>query len=398
MSSWYFPSWNGDVRIESVEDDPGSTIITIIEPTVEELRVLNACAQLFKGKGWLGKRKTIWNPRGNRDFQKTTVAAPLAEIGLYMIAHLKPGVTALTAVKLTDGTVTAKGSAERGFLSWLNNFFDSADGDKEFGTTGQLAGILESAAEVDSESAKLVAQRMWERAEERRAKDSGNPKPAKEDSPHRKEAEEPKAIEKKEPEVEKAVTVRRPTPSCPRCLPGSVEAADEVLQSFLTEEQHEMWAKERAIEVTGHLSGHRYIVSHRNGRHAQRAGKICFDQDDCGVLHFHDNTVPPEEEVLATKLMLEHRENWLRHEASCLGGDFDWVFKNPFGDGGDGVKDSVFAGQIGNFMRGFLMTFEGGKFALPEDRPYVGKANVDVDKLIDKLSKSTCGNFVSYGY
>lgn len=397
MAHWFFPSWNGDVRIETSEDDPGSTIITIIEPTVEELRVLNACAELFKGKGWLKGRKTIWNPRGNRDFQKTTVHAPLAEIGLYMIAHLKPGVTALTAVKLSDGTVTAKGSAERGFLSWLNGFFESADGDKEFGTTGSLAGILESAADVDSESAQLIAQRMWERSEEKRREERGDPKPTKEDSPHRKESEEPKAIEKK-PEVEKAVTVRRPTPSCPRCLPGSVKAADEVLQPFLDEEQHEMWAKERAIEVTGHLSGHRYIVSHRNGRHAQRAGKICFDQDDCGVLHFHDNTVPPEEEVLATKLMLEHRENWLRHEASCLGGDFDWVFKNPFGNGMDGVKDSVFAGEIGNFMRGFLMTFEGGKFALPADKPYVKKASGDVNKLLDKLARVAKGGSNNYAY
>ena len=36
------------------------------------------------------------------------------------------------------------------------------------------------------------------------------------------------------------------------------------------------------------------------------------------MLHFHDNSVPPEEEVLAAKLILEHREPWLRNEATCL--------------------------------------------------------------------------------
>ena len=46
--------------------------------------------------------------------------------------------------------------------------------------------------------------------------------------------------------------------------------------------------------------------------------KICYDIDDRCVLHFHDWTVPPEEEVLATKLILEHREAWLRNEATVL--------------------------------------------------------------------------------
>jgi len=72
----------------------------------------------------------------------------------------------------------------------------------------------------------------------------------------------------------------------------------------------------------GYISGHRYLVSHRHGRHAQRAGKICFDLEDSGVLHFHDNSAHPEEELLATKLIIEHRENWLRHEAKRCPADF----------------------------------------------------------------------------
>ena len=125
--------------------------------------------------------------------------------------------------------------------------------------------------------------------------------------------------------------------------------------------------------VTGHLTGHRYLLAHRHSEKAARLGKICYDIDDHGVLHFHDNSVPPEEEILAAKLILEHREPWLRNEAACLGNDdgsdgFDFVFKNPFGDGSDGVPDSVFTGEIGNFLRGFLMTFADGKYALPKDR------------------------------
>ena len=54
--------------------------------------------------------------------------------------------------------------------------------------------------------------------------------------------------------------------------------------------------------------------------------------------------MPPEEEVLAAKLILEHREPWLRNEATCLQQTKDgkWHdlgflrYKNPFGDASDG--------------------------------------------------------------
>lgn len=401
-AAWFFPSWNGDVRIEEDPVDPKVTIITVIEPTVEELRVLSACAELFKAKGWMGRWKTIWNPRGNRDLQKTRIHAPLVEIGLYMIAHLKPGVTSLTAVKMSDGTVTAKGSAERGFLNWLNSLFSRADGNRNLGSTKQLAGLLESAAKMDSAAAEAAAQELWEKAEAKRAKDREaeiqveEEERAKEPPPHRREAklEEEKPEPKPEKKPEKAATTRRPTSCCPRCTEGSVEPATEVLLNFLDDEQHEMWAEERAFIAHGHLTGHRYLVAHRHSRHAQRAGKICFDLDDAAVLHFHNSAYPPEEEALSAKLCIEHRENWIRHEATCLGGDFDWVFKNPFGGGGDGVPDSQFAGEIGSAIRGFLMTFEGGKYALPQDRHLVGKVNVDVGRMLGRLSRST--SYYSY--
>jgi hypothetical protein len=79
--------------------------------------------------------------------------------------------------------------------------------------------------------------------------------------------------------------------------------------------------------------------------------------------------------VLATKLCLEHRENWLRHEAtmlthipyplanharaaSQLGPVFK--FKNPFGDYLDGVADSSL---IRGFGEAFLAAFTSAKAA-----------------------------------
>jgi hypothetical protein len=149
----------------------------------------------------------------------------------------------------------------------------------------------------------------------------------------------------------KAASVKRPTPCCPDCEVGSVTPASEVLLAFLNEDEHATWARERAIVVTGGLTGHRYILAHRQSAIASCNTRMCFDLDDGQILHFHDNSVPPEEEVLAAKLILEHREPWLRNEATLLGGD-NLKFKNPFGDLSDGTESAAFVSEIGRWFRG----------------------------------------------
>ncbi len=152
----------------------------------------------------------------------------------------------------------------------------------------------------------------------------------------------------------KAASVRRPTPCCPDCEVGAVAPASEVLHSFLTTEEHDTWARERAIVVTGGLTGHRYVLALRQSAIAAYNTRMCFDLDDGQILHFHDNSVPPEEEVLAAKLILEHRESWLRNEATLLEGS-NMKFKNPFGGLGDGLESAAFAREIGHWFRGPLV-------------------------------------------
>lgn len=156
------------------------------------------------------------------------------------------------------------------------------------------------------------------------------------------------AIKKIADKIEKegakaAASVSRPTPCCPNCEPGSIEPAREVLLSFLTPEQHRDWSEHRAITVTGHLSGHRYLLMHRHSPGAIRNTRIAYDLDDRGTMHFHDVSLPPEEEVLAAKLILEHAEPWLRNEATCLYAAPTDVFKNPFGDSMDGTESASFS-------------------------------------------------------
>lgn len=163
-----------------------------------------------------------------------------------------------------------------------------------------------------------------------------------------------KALAKKPAEA--AATVKRPTPSCPDCYVDAIKPATETLLAFLTPDQHETWASGRYIVCRGGLTQHRYILAHRYSELAASNTRICFDVDDRKTLHFHDQSVPPEEEVLAAMLCLQHREPWLRNEATCLGLGFSHIFKNPFGGALDGVADANLTATVGMFARGLAMT------------------------------------------
>lgn len=163
-----------------------------------------------------------------------------------------------------------------------------------------------------------------------------------------KKAVEPDAVVDK-PKKKKAVSVSRPTPSCPQCVPDARSRASEVLLSFLSPADRRLWEAERCVVARGGLTGHRYVLAHRHSDLAVRFGRICYDLNDDVVLHFHDNSVPPEEEVLAAKLILEHREPWLRNEATFFG--VGQRFKNPFGDFLDGTFDAGITQAIGVVMR-----------------------------------------------
>lgn len=292
---WYIPSWNGDLRLEPHPENAERTLLSIIKPTPAELVTVNQMGKTFEALGWLKEPwQEVVRKRLARD-QKIEITAPLEKVGPLASALMRPGKQVLTAVRFKGG-------------------------------------LVETVSGQDPEALAALAEK---------AVDATPDKPA-----------------------EAAVTVKRPTPSCPACIPGANSAASEVLLAFLSEIEHESWQRDRCIFVEGGLSGNRYRLSHRHSRFAQQSGRMCVDLDDRMIVHFHDWTVPPEEEVLAAKLILEHREPWLRNEATMLAGSFMpgdavqcvlgkpklLVFKNPFGDGLDGVRDAFFTDQVGRSL------------------------------------------------
>jgi hypothetical protein len=282
---WYMPSWNGDLRLEADAKDSGKTLLWIEKPTDHELKVLAKLRDVLFAAGHL---KDKIDPK---DFSRSFFAKKKSIVIDAPIATVGP--LAAKLMKPGEAVLTAVTFKDGKVLTCT-------------GTGSELVELAGAAAEAAE-----------------------------------------KAPEKEKPAA--AATVKRPTPSCPQCVPGSIEPAREVLLAFLSEEEHEQWAVSRTLTITGGLSGHRYLLAHRHTDAARRVGRICYDLDAECVVHFHDRSVPPEEEVLAAKLILEHQEPWLRNEATMLGMQgHALVFKNPFGGGLDGVPDAKFTSAIGN--------------------------------------------------
>lgn len=299
---WYVPSWNGDIRFESDGDD--KTVIKVIEPTADEIRRLDTMTQLFKEKGWVSTQ--LWKPNGDPKEQVTEVKTGILNVADQVIKNYAPGKATLTAIVFSDGSI------------------ETVESDKN------LLVNLEDSLGITAEREEA----------ERKAK----------------EEEEEEAARKKK-EAEKAVSVKRHTVCCPRCISGPLTAAGEVLRAFLTDEEWKEYSEnDHSLIVTGGLSHHKYIVSHRHAKWARHHHKICHDLTNGHTLHFHDWTVPPEEELLAAILILRYREHWLRTAGSGSGAP---SYSSGFGDGMDGTRSTSFTWAFGNAMTQVEEVFTG---------------------------------------
>jgi len=252
---------------------------------------------------------------------KRRISAPLEKVGPLVVAITRPGPAVLTAITFKGGQCLVTS-----------------------GSTVELAALIEAVADPAAAKAENAALEKAT-AEKAAAAKTAAEKAEAEQKEAEAKAKASAALAKSEPKA--AATVRRPTPSCPQCQVGAIQPASEVLLSFLNEEEHESWSRGRFLIVEGGLSGHRYLLAHRHSTLAAKIGRVCFDLDARCVVHFHDWRVPPEEEILAAKLILEHREPWLRNEATMFQRtDNAIVFKNPFGDIGDGLEDAAFTRQL----------------------------------------------------
>lgn len=105
-----------------------------------------------------------------------------------------------------------------------------------------------------------------------------------------------------------AATVKEPSKGCPAPEPCQ-HRASEVLKAFSTRSQWEQWNRDGFMLAVGNATGKVYQVHHRNvaARRGLGHSLTCEGREVC----VWDATVPAEEEALASKLAVEHREHWL---------------------------------------------------------------------------------------
>ncbi len=107
-----------------------------------------------------------------------------------------------------------------------------------------------------------------------------------------------------------AVTVKQPERGCP--APTAAERrASEVLRTFCTERQWAQFQAEGRMRVNGNTTGHAYFVHHRDEAHARGLSHALQVAATGETICAWDTEVPPEEEALALKFAVEHRERWL---------------------------------------------------------------------------------------
>lgn len=114
-----------------------------------------------------------------------------------------------------------------------------------------------------------------------------------------------------------AATVATPTVGCP--MPEFIEAevrSSFVLEQFLTPDQIEDYRRHGCFVTTGHDTGRRYMVIHRErpAMLKKYQGRQLFDLESNHALCVHDWDVPPAEEMLGLHLHLQlpGRERYIR--------------------------------------------------------------------------------------
>lgn len=285
MRVWYVANRTGDFRLERHPDDPKHSLLTVEDMTPGEMERVQAFLLTCRQHGWVSS-----DPYVLTGTNQIVVRAPVVDAGPLLAADALPGRGVLTLVKSMRGTIMS----------------------------------------VSDETEKPLL-----------APDPGPDLDSNTESP-------PEVEPEKKPDA--AVSVRRPTSCCPTpfAVDGPLLRSSRVLREFCTPSQWRSWVSHGFLYCTGHLTGATYRLVHRDHPLAALQGKICRDVTHGETLHFHNCWLPPPEEVLSAKLILENREPWLRHEASYFSrGE---RFKNPFGNGADGTWDASFFRGLGSLV------------------------------------------------
>jgi hypothetical protein len=343
IGTWYVPSWTGDFRLEG-DEDVAKSVLTVTDPTDEEWVRLNRFLATARSKGWIETAEGVVR----RGETRLVVGASVHMAGRELASELEPRKGVLTVVASEGGAIT--GVVDGTQLPDPKVDLPPEPGDESLGFRAARLGKTPSVlTEIkDGEHDEYIGDFI---EAERKGKSRSTVISALEE---RFKLVHPDADVPGAPKPESAVTVRRPTLCCPTPIDGAEVRASQVLQAFCDPTQWSHWLEHGWLVAYGKYTGHAYRVCHRHTPLAKRQGKITMDLDDGVIVHCYDWSVPPPEEVLAIKLILEHREDWLRNSSTLWDAPLArHIFRNPLGDQVlDGTKDAALVSTVGSGVLG----------------------------------------------
>jgi len=110
LTAWYEPDLNGDIRLEQHPEDENRSILTVEDPTPDELERLSSFLNTARGRKTKGK-PWVDGFRGIAADGRTelTLGAPVLKAGKALMGWKWNKRGTITAVKTVDGVVTAVG-------------------------------------------------------------------------------------------------------------------------------------------------------------------------------------------------------------------------------------------------------------------------------------------------
>lgn len=241
---WFLPSMYGDIKLDKISNETTRLTLSGLSPTEKD-----AMQALFKRASNPSALQALWAPPSrlstiNLDAleeQSVELDAPITKVQDFLQKKLKPHRKQVSAVRFSNGKVEQITEATL----------------KTIDTSSNASGSS---------------------------------------TPSSKEKTETPAA---------AVTVAQPVLGCPAPDFDDVEVrATRVLRTFLTPEQIADFERRQQFVAVGADTGHRYLLSSRNSKHALRSAsyRSLYDMDERVALCVHDWEVPASEELLALYL------------------------------------------------------------------------------------------------
>jgi len=124
-----------------------------------------------------------------------------------------------------------------------------------------------------------------------------------------------------EPEkAEVAASVAKPDKGCPEPV-ACLRREAEVLRAFCTKPQWAQFQTYGFMQCVGNITGKTYHVFHRDEAAQRGMNRSVWDVEAQSTVCVYNKSLPPEEEALALKLAIEHREAWLLGLVAANAGD-----------------------------------------------------------------------------